>query len=306
MTMGRRARPPATLLPLLLVLIAAAGTARAVFVGGDGHVHVSLGQVTHESCANHRNGPALAVAKINELNGGRGFALGFDRGSFVKFSLSSRTVPESVVVSSPEYVVRHQALIQELLAQGVDLFIGSCSQGSEAERDLIDAAQKLLVAQVGPDAYYIDAVARNQTNVFGMHVSSYRYTEPFLKLAQARGARTVAIAGRLQSLFFETTCSQARQFAVDLEMDVLLFRQYDHSNLALSQNATYQRELALDIAHLRPDVVIGCIGGGLGDEPVVWLVRSRPPRSGLPTRLPSLLAPCADIAALARAAPSLG
>ena len=43
-----------------------------------------------------------------------------------------------------------------------------------------------------------------------------------------------------------------------------------------------------------------------GEKWVATKVRSRPPRSGLPTRLPSLLAPRADIAALARAAPSLG
>lgn len=258
---------------LLLLAVAAAlvDVATAVFVDVNGVTRISLGQVTHESCSNHRNGPALAVAKINALNDGRGFALGFDQGTYVSFNLTSLTISPDIVVSSPEYVVQHQLYIQQLVAAGVDLFIGSCSQGSEAERDMIDAANKILTAQVGPDKFYEDAKLKNQTNVFGAHVSSYRYTFPFLQLAKARGAKSVAIAGRLQSLFFETTCSNARQYALNLDMDVVYFHQYDHSNLFLSQNVTYQRQLALEIAQLQPDVVIGCVGGGLTDEPVVWL-----------------------------------
>eukprot|EP00976_Prorocentrum_cordatum_P009313 185748-Prorocentrum_minimum.AAC.1 len=33
-----------------------------------------------------------------------------------------------------------------------------------------------------------------------------RYTQPVLKLLNLQGARTLAIAGRAQSLFFNTTC----------------------------------------------------------------------------------------------------
>ena len=85
--MGSR---PGNLGYVLLLLAAAAlvDVAAAVFVDVNGVTRISLGQVTHESCSNHRNGPALAVAKINALNDGRGFALGFDQGTYVSFNLT--------------------------------------------------------------------------------------------------------------------------------------------------------------------------------------------------------------------------
>ena len=245
---------------------------QGVFVDSNGKTFISLGQVTSAGCSNHRNGPKLAVDKINQLNNGKGFAIGFDNSAFVSFNLTSYVISSTITTSSAEYVVEHQRLINKLLVDHrVDMFIGSCSQGSEAERDLIDSAGKLVFAQVGPDQYYIDAQSKNQSNVFGAHLSSYKYTEPFLQLAAGRGAKTVAIAGRLQSLFFETTCSNAKMFAQDLGMQVVYFNQYDHATLKLSSNITYQRDVATEIVNRAPDIVIGCVGGSIAEEVPTWL-----------------------------------
>ena len=89
----------------------------------------------------------------------------------------------------------------------------------------------------------------NQTNVFGAHLSSYKYTEPFLQLTSGRGAKNVAIAGRLQSLFFETTCTNAKVFAENLGFNVVYFHQYDHATQKLSTNKAYQTKVAEDISN---------------------------------------------------------
>ena len=52
---------------------------------------------------------------------------------------------------------------------------------------------------------------RGQVRLYRMAISSYTYTEPSFKSFAFEGAKTAAIAGRKQSLFFQTTCAEGEK-----------------------------------------------------------------------------------------------
>ena len=142
----------------------------------------------------------LAANLINALNGGNGFAIGYSKQHYVKLDLDSRQVS----ATDPDYAASHAAEINSLLSAGVDLFVGTCSFSSDVEKPVVDSAAKILIAQVGPNAFYekqVGAGTEPYNTIFGIHLSSYRYTEPALRLLSMRGAQTLAVAGRQQSLF---------------------------------------------------------------------------------------------------------
>ncbi|KAK3240934.1 hypothetical protein CYMTET_49254 [Cymbomonas tetramitiformis] len=225
---------------------------------------VKLGQVTPEYCAKHRDGVALAVELINAQNGGRGFKVGYSGQHYFQFEHVSVVIPDG---TQADYEQLHRDAVSALLEEHDPGFIvGSCSQASGYEKDLVNAAQKILLAQVGPNAYYEDQLPY----IFGMHISSYRYTEPALKLLSFEGAKTVAIAGREHSLFFNTTCSSAEQYALEFGLSLAMPRVVYPGSGTESKvgDVAYQRQLATDIALAAPDIIIGCVGN---DEANVWV-----------------------------------
>ena len=256
----------------------------AVFVQecqGEASTIVKLGQVTPDtSCKAHRDGVTLAVELINAQNDGRGFKVGYAGQHYIQFEHASIVIPGDG--SQANYSDIHALEMTKLLDEQDPAFVvGTCSAKADFERDIVNSRQKILMAQVGPDAYYEDELPY----LFGIHISSYRYSEPALKLLAFEGAKTVAIAGREQSLFFNTTCSSAEQFALQYGMTLAMPRVTYTAQGADSkvQDVEFQRQLATQIAEADPDVIVGCVGDAeanvwvetweqLGIEPkAVWL-----------------------------------
>ena len=260
------------ILSLLLLAVPAAGLGTALSTS---QLQINVGQVVPDwTCSNHWRGAQLAAELINGLNGGRGFAVGYGKSHFVRINYAPRFIAKYDVwdnATDSENRTLSDALHRQYatqLAATSDFWVGSCSFRSELERDEVNAAQTILLAQVGPNKYYEDAEAANQQYIFGMHLSSYKYTEPTLKTTALLGAKTVAIAGRDASLFFQTTCAEAEVMAGQRNMTLVMPR-VEYAHPAQSENATYQRELAAAIAAADPDVVIGCIHQTL--EAPIWL-----------------------------------
>ena len=231
------------------------------------------GSDASDACDKHWHGARLAVEKINALNGGKGFAVGYGSTHYVQFDHVVRRIDKTSVSSTgatteaiegATYANYHSGNASELAKQ-VDFWVGTCSGQSGNERDAVNDAGKVMLAQVGPSDYYNPATHKN---IFGMHLSSYTYTYPALSsfaLSVSNSSKlTVGIAGREKSAFFKTTCSYAKQYAESQGMRVVLYETFDGK----TNDVEYQRSLAKRIADTKPDVLVGCIGD---PEANVWL-----------------------------------
>ena len=107
----------------------------------------------NDACRFHRDGASLAVELINNLNGGRGFRVGFERRHFVKFYHRSALVRNAGSLGVDGYNAAHGQLAATVAA-GSEVLIGSCSHKSIAEKSAYLAAERPLMAQVGPDTVY--------------------------------------------------------------------------------------------------------------------------------------------------------
>ena len=195
---------PSTLLVVVFVLVFVTACSHAF------EISLPVGQVTPTGCAQHRDGVRFAIRKINELNGGKGFAIGFDQTDYVKFTDNTQVVDDTVFTGD-DYDTEHQRVLDVLASDAQKhLVVGTCSPKSENEKTIATNRQTVVLALVGPNAYYEDKL----DYVFGMHISSYTYTEPSFKSFAFEGAKTVAIAGRKQSLFFQTTCAEGEKYAM--------------------------------------------------------------------------------------------
>ena len=151
----------------------------------------------------------MAVALLNAQNDGKGIKVGYDGDIYLRFDYKVRRIAETLSVGdasqsllTPEEYGRYHSGNASELALHSDFMIGTCSPKSSFEREEYTAAKKIVLAQVGPSAYY------NRTThpyVFGIHVSSYKYTYPFINSVHLLSASTpsVVIVGRGTSLFFE-------------------------------------------------------------------------------------------------------
>ena len=84
----------------------------------------------------------------------------------------------------------HHGLIQTLVHQdGVDLLVGSCSGKATNESHTADALGRIIMAQVGPNSLYENADGEpGYPYLFGIHVSSYFYAQPAIRLMSFQGA----------------------------------------------------------------------------------------------------------------------
>ena len=235
---------------------------------------VKLGQVTPGGgCLPHKSGPALAVSLINALNNGQGFPIGTNN-KYITFNLTQYDAG-STGGTEADYDTLHFNLINQLIYQdGVDLIVGSCSGKATNESYTANDAGKIIMAQVGPNALYEDDNGDpSYPYLFGIHVSSYQYAQPAIRLMNFQGARTLAVFGRKQSLFFQTTCSYGASYAVSLGMEVVMQVEYQatgadslRDNLTVgSSDYLYHQELARNISTLNPDMIVGCMGGSEAD-----------------------------------------
>ena len=185
----------------------------------------------------------------------------------MKFTDNTEEVND-VTFTGSAYDAEHLARLQAAVAPGspVDFLVGTCSPKSAGEDTTANAASKMLLALVGPNSYYEPKL----DYIFGMHISSYTYTEPTLKQVAFQGAKTVAIAGRKQSLFFQTTCAEgekyAQQYGMTMAMDRIEYEASGDSSLVTDE--AYQREVATKMCRSGADVYMGCVGW---DEARVWL-----------------------------------
>jgi hypothetical protein len=231
---------------------------------------LTFAQVTpFGTCKKHRNGPIVAIHALNSWYGNpdNPFGIGKSLKQF-KFRLYSVTINETVpgvtsttALYTPFHVAEVRGLVQD---PSVVYLVGSCSFAAGADKIGIKKADSgtntALLAQVGPNSYYDPP----QEQIFGVHVSSYTYAEPFTKLSKFAGAKTAAIAGRDKTEFYITTCQYAKQYCDTYGINATYYNIYAE---AMKDNPLYQAELAQNISDLKPDLVFGCVGD---PEWAVW------------------------------------
>ena len=77
-------------------------------------ISTSIGQVSPTACAQHRDGVRYAIRKINELNGGKGFKIGYAQADFVRFEDDTEIVDDTAFTGSA-YDTEHQRVLQSLV-----------------------------------------------------------------------------------------------------------------------------------------------------------------------------------------------
>jgi hypothetical protein len=140
--------------------------------------------------------------------------VGYKNEHYVKFRLVSVVAGTDTTATFPETFANITGWLTETPKYNVDMFVGTCSNYAEYEKDIINEAGKVVTAQVGPGVYYEGDDGNPDpalTHVFGVHLSSYTYTYPALAEAKFEGAETFAIAGRDASVFFQSTCAKAEE-----------------------------------------------------------------------------------------------
>ena len=107
----------------------------------------------------------------------------------------------------------------------------------------------------GPDYFYTKI---NNPYLFGIHLSSYKYSFPPLKHFQQTGAKTIAAAGRESSAFFNTTCDEGLKYATKiLGLKSVMNRiTYDP---AKKSDKKYIENIAKTICDSKADVYLLCI-----------------------------------------------
>lgn len=211
-------------------------------------------------------GAVQAGLNINTLNGGLGFAVGYERKHYVKMRVVG--VVTGLYSCEDDHTEHHTAIVNWLMQESAyppDFLIGSFTTTSQYDLEPCERNNRMVLAQVGPDSLYDGAAALDYKYTFGMHLSSYGYSFGSLKQFSFNGAKTVAIAGREVSAFFKTTCDYAEIFAAEFGMT-----QVRNRTIYAQEKFTdkeYQKQLATELCNSGADVILGCINT---DEAIVW------------------------------------
>lgn len=177
---------------------------------------VPIVQVTPSNCGDHRDGAVTGVRSVNGDSSGRGVAIGFQQDHYVNFRLVSVVAGNPFALSEEEYQRRHLQILESMIvALEAPYVLGTCSFASEIERDPADRHSAIVMAQVGPPAFYRDVPPHPY--VFGAHVDSDTYPLPAVQslLFLARegpgraGGVPVRVIYRTKSEFFYSTCRSA-------------------------------------------------------------------------------------------------
>ncbi len=159
----------------------------------------------------------VSVSKLNALNNNSGFEIGYKTKETSTYFAHTRLL--LVQVGSPTdvsaYRIMHSKVLKYLLNSSLSNFNfsfvpGTGGPNNDIEREIIMQHKIINFMHSGPDYFYTET---NNPYLFGIHLSSYRYSFPALKYFQQLGAKTIAVAGRSKSRFFDTTCDEALKYA---------------------------------------------------------------------------------------------
>ncbi|MFK7915154.1 MAG: amino acid ABC transporter substrate-binding protein [Pseudomonadales bacterium] len=144
------------------------------------------------------------------------------------------------------------AAYQELLAQGVDLFVSPYSSDMTlaAKASLGNADYAMISVASAPEIW----VGANTPRVFGLYTPADENMRPLLAAAQSQGLRTVAIAYQ-NSNFPAAVAAGAAAMAADYGLSLVANERYDSQ---ASMNTAISR-----IKNLDPDLVV--VGSYLRD-----------------------------------------
>jgi len=193
---------------------------------------VTLVQVTPTNCGDHRDGAKTAVDVMNEMNAGKGIAVGFGESkTFVRFRFVAIVAGyfDGVVGNYARvHAETMEALFHEDSGLDISFIIGTCSFAASFEKELAQTYERILLAQVGPDSFYEDTLLNPHSHIFGVHVSSNDYTFPALQgIKFADPTAKIGIVTRSSPEFFGSTCTAALEHAKALGLEVVLFEMYD-------------------------------------------------------------------------------
>ena len=134
-----------------------------------------------------------SVSKLNALNEGRGFAVGYkstvSSQKYVHFRLILVQVGNPA--SKASYVAKHTAILNHLLDSSTSPFNitflpGTGGPNNHIERNISFRHKTINLMHSGPDFFYTEIYNKY---LFGVHVSSYKYSYPAIKHFAQNGAK---------------------------------------------------------------------------------------------------------------------
>lgn len=167
----------------------------------------------------HRDGGLIAAQKINEDNEGQGAAIGYYRDHYIQFRLVIGVAGNREQMGPDNYFKAHGSMMQVMLEDLKPQYIlGTSSFDSEMEREFAGVYQTMLLAQVGPYAYYTSE--RSNDHVFGAHIPSEAYGIPAFQALRFNPHVTpetqkIRVVYRDRSDFFYSTCRAVVNEAIE-------------------------------------------------------------------------------------------
>jgi len=227
-------------------------------------IPITVVQITPSKCASFRDGAIIATTKLNGLNNNQGFHVGYTGSSYVQFRLVL-IVAGDIDRDKDSYDSNHKTLLTDALLSelNVTYVLGTCNFGpADYEKDLVN--DRILMAQVGPDIYYRDS----SEFLFGIHVSSYGYTYPFIKdVLLNKPNSKFGIISRTESFFFNSTCASASSYILSQGSKGNLVYEYHYDPQGDDDNDSIRNEMDPDflssissqMCSSGADIFIGCI-----------------------------------------------
>ena len=171
-------------------------------------VKLTVVMVTNHRCSSHRDGALISAQKLLLNN----HKIGFYQNSTVQFRFISLIAGNSDHMGAQAYDRQHRALLESVLQEEQPHYIiGTCSPLAHNEVDLALKYRTMLLAAVGPPAFY----AQNNPWLFGMHLNSNDYAIDAVRRlqfwTQTARAPSVAVLYRTASEFFASTCQATVQ-----------------------------------------------------------------------------------------------
>lgn len=229
---------------------------------GANTISLPIIQVSPAECAEHRDGTRIGVELLNQ-NGG--VTVGLEESASQKkigLELISVVIGSHIALSLEEYELKHTGWLESLVQQfQAPYIIGTCSFVAGIEPPIANRMESILLAQVGPQAFYEEHNGPTTPNsyLFGVHLNSNDYAVPHVqalsfwsKEEQSRQERErsmqeleemgstynssmfegppsvpVKVVYRSQSRFFKATCESAINKLRQLGFTDLMITEYE-------------------------------------------------------------------------------
>uniref|UniRef100_A0A7S4K6M6 G-protein coupled receptors family 3 profile domain-containing protein n=1 Tax=Odontella aurita TaxID=265563 RepID=A0A7S4K6M6_9STRA len=269
----------------------------------DNTSEITLVQVTPSICHNHRDGAVTSVRLLNQDNGGKGIAIGYNRHHYVKFRLISIVGGNPNNIGNDAYSAIHEIILNSTMGHvaTAHFILGSCSWAAVADKSVALEHQTIVISQVGPPGFYLGV----ETNpyVFGIHVNSDTYPLPALSALTfdlaaksiPTSSQQVRVLYRDRSEFFYSTCQSVIDAAYEKGFDVTetLYNpddDEDGNGVVNSQDIPFLDKLADELCPANtknddgsdqlPPAIFACVGNGEADA-VLNRMRSKSCRPSL-------------------------